>query len=169
MLSQIEWQYDLVYLDNIVNSSCSPCGHIGHVKRVLSILQDAGATLKLKNYNFVTSTIDYLGHVIQPCWVEIATLAIDAIKRFKAPTNITEFCSFLQFYNAFRRFVPNSVPIGAPLIKKLENNQPTLFGALWVHQLNAKHELQNKLVSLPIPAFPYAWGSYTLDTNAWKV
>lgn len=89
IMSLVKWQSALVYLDDIVVFSRSLRNQINHVKQVLSILKDAGVTLKLMKCNFFTETIDYLGHVIRLRRLEIATHTTAAIKKLKLPTNIT--------------------------------------------------------------------------------
>lgn len=48
MLYSVKWWVALVYLDDIVIFPNSPFDHIDHVRQVLTLLSDAGVTLKLK-------------------------------------------------------------------------------------------------------------------------
>lgn len=96
ILSTVKWQIALVYLDDIVVFSRTPEKHIYHVQHVLTLLNNARATLKLKKCKFFTDTIDYLGHVIRPRRLEIASHKTDTIRGFQPPTLITELRSFLR-------------------------------------------------------------------------
>lgn len=57
----------------------------------------------------------------------------------------------------------------ASLNQNLEKDPLTQFGALSANELKTMHELQRKLVSLPILALPYTRGRYTIDTVAYNV
>lgn len=57
ILSSVEWQFALVYLDDIVVLSKTFEKHIDHVRKVLLLLYNAGATLKFEERNFPTRKI----------------------------------------------------------------------------------------------------------------
>lgn len=73
ILAAVKCQKALVYLDNVVIFFRSPEGHLQHVESVLQILKMAGITLKLKKFFFFLDAVDYLGHVIKPERLHIAT------------------------------------------------------------------------------------------------
>ena len=166
ILAQVRWQYSLVYLDDIVVFSKTGEEHIDHVRSVLSLLADAGVTLKLKKCFFFTDKIDYLGHVIRPGKLQIAEHTTDAIRQLQAPTNLTELRSFLGLCNVFRRFVPNFARIAAPLNRKLRKGEPTVFGPLNEEEMGALEELKKRLIEPPILTLPRRDGRYTVDTDA---
>lgn len=56
-----------------------------------------------------------------------------------------------------------------PFNQKSKKDQPTHFGTLSVDEQNAMHELQNKLVSPPLLALPYAGARYILYTDVCNV
>lgn len=148
----------MVNLDDIIAISRGPCDHIEHVIRVLSLLQDAGATLTMKKRNLFTKTIATLGHVIQLSRPKIAAHLTDAFKELKQPASITELCSFHGLDNLFRWFVTNFVLLASSLNRKLKNDQLTHVGVSSAEKLKAIHKLQYKLVSLPILALLYHGG-----------
>lgn len=90
ILSLVEWQLALVLLGEIVVLPRSLRHQINRVKQLLSLLGDAGATLKLNKCDFVIETFDHLDHNNRPRRLETATLTTDAIKGLKNPTNINE-------------------------------------------------------------------------------
>lgn len=95
ILSSVKWPYPLVYLDDIFMYSESSDKHISPVGQVLTLLNEAGVTLKLKNCEFFTNRIAYLGHVIKPGGQAVSSYTIDAIGGLQTPSNITELLSFL--------------------------------------------------------------------------
>ena len=48
ILSGVKWQYNLVYLEDIIIFSRSFKEHLHHVESVLKLLQNAGVTLRLR-------------------------------------------------------------------------------------------------------------------------
>ncbi len=66
ILLGVKWQHCLVYLNDVIVFSKSLPDHLVHLEHILGLLRNAGVSLKLKNCNFFTQSVDYLGHVIQP-------------------------------------------------------------------------------------------------------
>lgn len=60
----IMWRICLIYLDKITVFSDNLDDHLIHVREVMTVLQDADIQLKLRNCDFFTDTVKYLGHVI---------------------------------------------------------------------------------------------------------
>lgn len=165
IVAPVRWQTALVYLDDIVIFFRTLEEHITHVRQVLSLLQNAGVTLKVKKCRFITNTIGYLGHVIRPRRLKLASHATIAIKQLQEPRNVTKLRSYLGLCSVFRRFVPNFARIAASLNRKLRKDQPKEFGTLNDDERCAMKTLQEKLISPPILVLPYAGEHYTLDTD----
>lgn len=144
----------------------SPQEHIGHVRKAVTLLQNAGVTLKQKKCWIFTETIDYLGYVIRPRHPEIASHTTSAISGLQAPTNLTEFRSFLGLCDAFRQFIPNFARIAAPLNAKRRRDQPKRFGPLNDEKLKPMNLLKDALISLHILNLPNSTGHMTLDSDA---
>jgi hypothetical protein len=52
-------------LDDVIVFSSNCAAHLSHVNEVLTLLRDAGISLKLKKCHFFAETVHYLGHVIR--------------------------------------------------------------------------------------------------------
>lgn len=83
----------------------------------------------------------------------------------KAPTDLTELCSFLGFCNFFRRFVSSFARLAAPLKKKLRKNQPRTFRTLNEEELQSMQSLWSVLMSPPVFALRHSTGHLTLLTD----
>ena len=55
----------LVYLDDILVTGASQEEHMSNLKKVLSLLREAGLRLYKGKCEFMVSSVKYLGHVIQ--------------------------------------------------------------------------------------------------------
>ena len=85
--SWVKWQHALVYLDDVIVYSKTVEAHFQHVREVLTLLQAAGFSLKLRRCSFFQTSVDYRGHVVRPGKLEVATKTCDSIKEAKAPAN----------------------------------------------------------------------------------
>lgn len=76
----MKWKYALVYLVDIFIYTTYPEQHIGHVRSILKLLNDAGVILRVKKCKFFAEVVDSLGHIILPTLLEIASRTTDAIR-----------------------------------------------------------------------------------------
>lgn len=167
--STFKLKFALVDLERIVVISRSSCDHVGHVKRIQSLVRVSDISLKLMKCSIFTDTADYFCHVIPPTSPEVTTQTSNATKGLKLQLKATELCSFLELCNVFRRIKPNIACIAALLNQNFKKVQLTLFRSLSPDKLKAMHELQGKLMSPPIQSLSYAGDRYILDTNAFNV
>jgi Reverse transcriptase (RNA-dependent DNA polymerase) len=103
ILSGVKWKTFLVYLDDIIVFSDSRSVHLAHVVEVLTLLGNAGLSLKLKKCHFFSETVDYLGHVIRPGRLVVAEKNTTPLKTAPLPRTQTELRSFLGLRNVYRR------------------------------------------------------------------
>lgn len=73
ILSSVKWKRSLVYLNDKVIFWRTPHEQVDHTRLVLNVLRRAGITFKLEKCAFSTEKIDYLGHVIRPSPLEVAS------------------------------------------------------------------------------------------------
>lgn len=85
ILFSVKRQFVLKYLDDIVVPYKTPEQPIEHVRKVLSLLNSAGAAFKLSKCNFFTYIIAYLYLVIHPRQLEPVFHITDAILGLKPP------------------------------------------------------------------------------------
>ena len=64
------------------------------------------------------SEVEYLGHVICSAGLRPSEAKVAAITGAPAPTNETEFKSFLGLVNYYAKFLPNLATVLAPLYHK---------------------------------------------------
>ncbi len=102
LLSGVNWQFCLVYLDGIIVYSKD---RIRHVDEVFSILLKAGLLLQFKKSNSFWRSVDYFGHRITPGRWEFALKRKDTLERFPFPTTQAQLRSFFGICNVYRRGV----------------------------------------------------------------
>lgn len=101
ILSAVKWQFALEYLDNIVVFPISMEEPIALVHNILTLVSDAGVTLKLKNICFFAETVDYLGNFVRPKSSKILSHTLDAICELRQLTLLTKLRSFFWLCNVF--------------------------------------------------------------------
>ena len=168
ILASVWWQFAIVYLDDIVIYSDSVEQHFEHLTTVLSLLNKAGLTLRIEKCKFLHTTIDYLGHVIRPGKLHVASKNVEAVRNFAPPRTITELRSFLGLCNVYRRFVRDFAEKATPLNRKLRKGEPTSF-ELNDEEMKSFNTLRDALTTTPVLALPRANAPFLLETDASKV
>ena len=166
ILATVRWQCAIVYLDDIVIFSNNVKEHLQHITKVLSLLNNAGMTLKLRKCFFLQQRVEYLGHIVAPGQLQVASKTCQAIKEMPPPRTITELRSFLGLCNVYRRFIKGFGQIAYPLTRKLRLEARDSFPELTEEEMEAYESLKKALTEPPVLALPRSDLPYVLDTDA---
>lgn len=133
ILSTVKWQNAFVYLDNGINLWRSVKKFWTTYGRYWYYCWQGSLSLNLKNRFFLENCKDYFGHETQTGRLSTSTKATKAILELLNPHNETESKDFLAPCTVFQKFAPSSIRKVAPLIGKLETDQPWLWtrGKFW--------------------------------------
>ena len=162
MLSGYRWRTCLVYLDDIIVFSNTKEDHFTHVRENLTILKEAGFSMKLRKCNFFAQSVDYLGHAIRPGKIEVASKNTEAVQGFKEPRTQTE----LRSCNVYRRFVPNFGRTPAALNALLRKGCLVEVPPFTIEQTEAFELLKKALIKPPVLRLPKSDLPYSVDTDA---
>ena len=166
ILMKFRWKTCLVYLDDIIIFPKSIEEHIQYVDEILEKLRNAGMSLKLKHCHFFVKSAEYLGDVIRPGILEVASHNVKAIEQAQPPLKKAQVRSFLGMCNAYRRFVKKFAKIGAPLVKLTSNEAPEKQQQLNDEQIESFTLLMEALISNPILRLTREGLPYSADTDA---
>ena len=166
ILSGVRWQTCLIYLDDVIVFSRTIEQHVRDVDTVLTLLRKAGVTLKLKKCFWFQNRVDYLGHVITPGKLSVATQNTEAFKTMVFPKSLTQLRSFLGAANVYRRFIKHFSKIARPLSALLRKDSEPDWENPPEEALQAFEELKGKLVSPPVLVLPKRDCPYLIDTDA---
>ena len=166
LLSGVRFQICLIYLDDDVVFSNDHESHLDHHDIVLSSLKETGVSRKLKKCFFFLPRVDFLGHVIQPEKLSVATDRASAFRPFKFPKTLTQLRSFIATCNVYRRFVKNFSKISRPLSGMLCKDAERDFEKPSEVQLASFEILKEKLVTPPILALLKLGKLYLLKTDS---
>ena len=166
ILSGVRWHSCLIYLDDVIVFSCTTEDHFRHVDEILTLLRNAGVTLKLKKCAFFQPRVDYLGHVITPGKLSVTTENTKSFTHATFPKNTTQLRSFFGAANVYRRFVAGYSGIAPPLNGMLRKDAEPDWDSPTPDQLQAFETLKRKLVTPPILRLPKTNKPYMIDTDA---
>jgi hypothetical protein len=113
----------IVYLDDVLIFSDTLEEHVGHVKKVLSLLREYGLTCKLSKCEFHVSSVSFLGFIISPDGISMEPDRVMAITEWPILISAHDVQIFLGFANFYRRFIEGYSRITAPISSLLRKNQ----------------------------------------------
>ncbi|KAK6171937.1 hypothetical protein SNE40_018357 [Patella caerulea] len=122
ILRDMNWQYVLVYVDDIIVFSEDFEQHLGHLSTVFKKLERAGITLKPSKCRFACKKVKYLGHYFSANGTEVDNSKVDAIQTIPTPKSQHDIRHFLGLCNYYRKFTPNYAKIATPLNQLLQKN-----------------------------------------------
>jgi RNase H-like domain found in reverse transcriptase/Reverse transcriptase (RNA-dependent DNA polymerase) len=167
ILPGARWQKCLCYLDEIIVFSSSMKSHVEGLDKVLSLLRDAGISLRLDKCHFFRRRVNYLGHVIEPGKLSVQDTKVDTILMAKLPRTKTELRAFLGICNVYRRFVLKFATIDAPLTRHLLKDYPDFFDLEENSDAVTAFEKLRSMITSPLTlALPKQGLEYVLDTDA---
>ena len=115
ILSCVRSEICLMYLDDVIVFSKDQETHLEHLDTVLSLLRNAGVSLKLNKCFFFRSKLEYLRHFILPSKLSVARDRSAAFRKCRFPQTRTQLRSFLGAYNVYRRFIAGFAKEARPL------------------------------------------------------
>ncbi|KAI0993475.1 hypothetical protein K3495_g14709, partial [Podosphaera aphanis] len=139
------------YLDDVViYTSGSQHEHRELVKQIIRALGNAGLQLDWDKSDFESSSIKYLGFIVQPgIGIQADPDKIIAIRNWEPPTSIRGVRGFLGFANFYRGFVKDYSSLAMPLTLLTRKDHPFKWGD---EQQHAFEQLREALISAPVLA-----------------
>ena len=108
------------YIDDILISTTDEESHIKTLEEVFRRLKKHGFRLKKEKCEFLTASVEYLGHLIDQDGIRPLPSKVTAIVKAPAPTNLQELRSFLGLLNYYGKFIPNLSTLIHPLNQLLQ-------------------------------------------------
>lgn len=153
MLSPMELQHVLIYINNIATFLKPPDAHLKHINKVLLSLMEDRATFRLEKCHFQTRGTGYLSFVFAPekLWVLQGTMEV--VQTLRCYTSVSKIRSSSSFCGVYQRLKPDSIRSIAFLNRKMKKQKPfqlkcgTTEGEL-ANILTKKETIQ------PVPTLP---------------
>ncbi|CAL9086561.1 unnamed protein product [Musa textilis] len=156
-------KFVIVFIDDILIYSKSMAEHEYHLKTVLEVLRQEKLYAKLSKCNFWLNEIMFLGHVISSAGISVDPHKIEAVTKWKRPSNVSEIRSFLGLAGYYRRFVEGFSKIAAPLTRLTQKN----IKFIWDDKCQRSfQELKKRLTSAPILVIPSGGEGFIVYSDA---
>ncbi|XP_054862316.1 uncharacterized protein LOC129347852 [Amphiprion ocellaris] len=115
----------IVYLDDLIVFGKTLEEHERRLLKVITRLEEAGLKLSLDKCQFCRSQVTYVGHIVSEHGIATDPAKIEAVTRWKQPTDLPSLQSFLGFCGYYRRFIKNYSIIVRPLTELCKGYPPT--------------------------------------------
>jgi hypothetical protein len=163
IMTGINFEACLVYLDDIVVFSSTVDQHLERLQQVLERLRKTGLRLKPEKCDFLKQSVEFLGHMVSSHGIGVHPSKIAAVTEWPVPCTLREVRSFLGLCGYYRRFVRGFSDIAAPLYRLTEKGR----AFLWTEECQiAFDRLKAHLTSAPVLCMPDDDRPYVLDTDA---
>ena len=172
-LGDLNMNWCIVYLDDIIIFSDTKEEHLKRLEAVFQKLAAAGLKLKSSKCHFFKEEINYLGHVVSGEGISTNPKKVEAVTKWPMPQTVYDVRSFLGFVGYYRRFIKNFSKIAKPIrevITGLENQSKRTAKKTFIKWTEAadsafKH-LKELCVSTPILAYPDYQLPFVLHTDS---
>ena len=172
-LGELNMNWCIVYLDDIIIFSDTKEEHLKRLEVVFQKLCAAGLKLKPSKCFFFREEIEYLGHVVSGKGISTNPKKIEAVSKWPTPKTVYDVRSFLGFVGYYRRFIKNFSRITKPIrevITGLENQSKRSAKKTYIEWSDAAdvafEHLKAMCVSTPILAYPDYQLPFTLHTDS---
>ena len=163
VLQGLVWDFVVVYLDDVVVFSKTIDDHMTHLQAVFERFKTHNLKLKPRKCALFCTQVKYLGHIVSPSGVATDPELIEKVTNWEPPTTVRGVRAFLGLTGYYRTYIPAYGDIAEPLVR-LTDARATFK---WTPACQrAFEELQQKLVSAPILAYPNLEDTFVLDTDA---
>ena len=117
-LGDVNMNWCIVYLDDIIIFSQDAASHIERLEAVFKKLARAGLKLKPSKCEFFKKRIKYLGHIVSEEGVSTDPQKVEAVLNWPVPRTVHDVRAFLGFVGYYRRFI-KGFSKAALLLRKL--------------------------------------------------
>ncbi|KAK7906968.1 hypothetical protein WMY93_015580 [Mugilogobius chulae] len=115
----------IVYLDDLIVFGKTLEEHEQRLLKVISRLEEAGLKLSLDKCQFCRPQVTYVGHIVSEHGIATDPAKVEAVTRWKQPTDLPSLQSFLGFCGYYRRFIKNYSIVVRPLTELCKGYPPT--------------------------------------------
>ena len=153
----------VVYLDDILIFSRTATEHTRHVRQVLQRLLENRLFVKAEKCTFSTTSVEFLGHVLEEGRVRADPKKIRAVEEWPRPTDRTQLRRFLGFSNFYRRFIRDFSRVAAPLSALTSTSRPYAWTPAAEEAFLA---LKSLFTTAPVLVFPDPSRQFIVEVDA---
>lgn len=136
------------------------CKHTNHDPK-------RGHDSKAQKCYFLQQRVDYLGHIVSPGKLEVASKTVEAVQKVRPSHDVSSVRSFLGICNVYRRFMPNFARIEVTLTKNLKKEETDKWDSLNEVETTAFEDLKERFTEPPVLSLPQMNLAYIVNTDAY--
>ena len=163
VLSGLDTQTCLVYLDDLVIFSQTEGEHLKTLEAVFERIRAAGLKLKPKKCHIAKKEVTFLGHLVTEEGIRPDPKNVEKVLSWPKPETAEEMAGFLGLCGYYAKFIANYTGVCKPLRDAAQRP-----GQLqWCDEMReAFKHLRRVLASPPVLALPTFRGTFILYTDA---
>ena len=100
-----DFNFAVVYLDDIIIFSKTPEEHPSHIRKVFKKLCSAKPSMKHSKCHFFSKEIQYLGHILSTKGIQPLPSKTQAIQQMQPPTTPKQVQAFLGLVGYYRNLL----------------------------------------------------------------
>jgi transposase InsO family protein/predicted aspartyl protease len=166
VLSGLNFEICLVYLDDVIIFGSTPEQHLDRLKQVFQRLREANLKLKPSKCRLMRRTVSFLGHVVTQEGVAVDPSKIRDVVEWPTPRRLKDVRAFLGLCSYYRRFIRDFSVLASPLFALTKKGRAFVWDETC---REAFDRLKTVLTTTPILALPRDEGGYVLDCDACDV
>jgi hypothetical protein len=144
-------KFVIVFIDDILIYSKNREDHERHLRIVLGRLRAHQLYAKLSKCEFWSEKIAFLGHILTAEGIEVDPSKVEAVSKWKQPSNVSEVRSFLGMAEYYCRFIKGFSSIARPMTELLKKDNKFV----WTPKCEESFQIiKEKLTTTPILTLP---------------
>jgi len=163
ILSGLQWQICLIYLDDVIVFGSTFNEHIERLELVLQRISDAGLKLKPEKCKIFKPEVTFLGHVVSANGIQPNPDNISKILSWPVPKTVSEVRQILGMGSYYRRFIKDFSLMVKPLTELTKKANAFIWSK---YCQEAFENLKQAFISPEIMGYPTDQGDFILDTDA---
>jgi hypothetical protein len=153
----------VVFIDDILIYSKTREDHEHHLRIVLGRPRAHQLYTKLSKCEFWLEKIAFLRHILTAEGIEVDPSKVEAVSKWKQPSNVSEVRSFLGMAGYYRRFIKGFSSIARPMTELLKKDNKFM----WTPKCEESFQIiKKKLTTAPVLTLPDIHQSFVIFCDA---
>ncbi|GFO16517.1 Pol polyprotein [Plakobranchus ocellatus] len=162
VLSGLNWESVLAFLDDVCVLGRSYDNHIDNLRKVFERFRTYGLRLKPRKCSLFRREVEFLGRLVSKNGIQILPESIAAVQKWPVPRAVKDIQRFMGLTNYHRLFIKDYSRVAEPLFRILRNNE-----FRWGEEEEQSFEnLKKALTETPVLGIPSTDDPFILDTDA---
>jgi hypothetical protein len=144
-------KFVVVFIDDILIYSKNCEDHKRHLRTVLEKLRAHQLYAKLSKCEFWLEKIAFLRDILTAEGIEVDPSKVEAVSKWRQPSNVSEVLSFLGMAGYYRRFIKGFSSIARPMTELLKKD----YKFVWTPKCEGSFQIiKEKLTTAPVLTLP---------------